>query len=414
MSSGLYTHTTRATGTVLTAAIYNADHVNHITNQNPTMTGAYSDNVAQMQATTSPGGVGSESLAGTLAGELERLRYGLKQITGGAQWYSALGVTLVASTSVLSPILDSNAATNLLLKGNGITAFEIAYNTAPATNNWFKVGGVPDGNNLNLSANGSATHIGLSITTKGQGDVWFFNSTGVGFLVHGSIVNPVNRLEVQAATTGSSPIMMTVGSDTDVHMEFGTQGAGAYRFKTNNAGTPATQYEILHTASANRNITITGSNGGNPTINTTAGNLALTSAGGTVAITGNLTVSGTWSIGTLIAGAGQFGGAGSADAGIIRLTYLGQFNCRNSAGSANIGFGGYGTKNGVGNLLFLGRAPTELLPGNGVILVSRSGAGAPTSSDLPSGDWMMWRDTSGSTTKLYYNNAGTLMSVSLA
>ena len=74
MSSGLYSITTRASGTVLTAAIYNADHQNHVTNQNPSMTGAYSDNVAQMQVQTTPGAVGSESLAPNLAGEIERLR----------------------------------------------------------------------------------------------------------------------------------------------------------------------------------------------------------------------------------------------------------------------------------------------------------------------------------------------------
>lgn len=89
MSTGLYTHTTRSTGTVLTAAIYNGDHVNHITNQNPSMTGAYSDNVTQMQASTDPGGVGTESLAGSLAGELERIRFAIKRLAGAAQWYAA-------------------------------------------------------------------------------------------------------------------------------------------------------------------------------------------------------------------------------------------------------------------------------------------------------------------------------------
>jgi hypothetical protein len=87
MSTGLYSHTTRATGTVLTSVIYNGDHTNHITNQNPSMTGAYSDNVAQMQSAVDPGGVGTESLAASLAGEIERIRFVLKTLHGGAQWY---------------------------------------------------------------------------------------------------------------------------------------------------------------------------------------------------------------------------------------------------------------------------------------------------------------------------------------
>lgn len=89
MSVGLYSHTTRATGTVLTASIYNSDHQNHITNQNPSATGGYSDSVGQMQTVTDPGGVGTESLAPHLAGELERIRFCIKRITNKSHWYVA-------------------------------------------------------------------------------------------------------------------------------------------------------------------------------------------------------------------------------------------------------------------------------------------------------------------------------------
>jgi len=41
-------------------------------------------------------------------------------------------------------------------------------------------------------------------------------------------------------------------------------------------------------------------------------------------------------------------------------------------------------------------------------------AGAPVAADIPASTWAVIRDTSGSTTKLYYNNAGTLQSVALA
>jgi hypothetical protein len=87
MSQGGYTHTTRATGTVLTAAIYNNDHQNHIVNQNPQMTGGYSDTLVQMQLMMDPGGLGAESLATSLAGEIERIRYQIRAITGETQWY---------------------------------------------------------------------------------------------------------------------------------------------------------------------------------------------------------------------------------------------------------------------------------------------------------------------------------------
>jgi hypothetical protein len=89
MSVGLYSHTTRGIGTVLTASIYNSDHINHITNQNPAMTGALADSVGQYQTKTDPGGVGTEVLASNLAGELERLRFCIARITGKTQWYEA-------------------------------------------------------------------------------------------------------------------------------------------------------------------------------------------------------------------------------------------------------------------------------------------------------------------------------------
>jgi len=85
--AGNYSHTTRASGLTLTAAIYNADHQNHIDNATPTGMDDYSTSVAQMQTTTDPYPAAAENLATSLAGELERIRFVLQQVTGQAQWY---------------------------------------------------------------------------------------------------------------------------------------------------------------------------------------------------------------------------------------------------------------------------------------------------------------------------------------
>lgn len=87
MGSGLYSHTTRASGLTLTANIYNADHENHITNHNTTQIDDYSTSVAQMKTNTDPYPSDSESQATSLAGEIERIRYQLDQLVGGTQWY---------------------------------------------------------------------------------------------------------------------------------------------------------------------------------------------------------------------------------------------------------------------------------------------------------------------------------------
>jgi hypothetical protein len=73
----------------LTAAIYNADHQNHIDNGVPLQLDDYSSSVVQMQTTTNPGEVGTESQATSLAGEIERIRFIIKEITGEAQWYAS-------------------------------------------------------------------------------------------------------------------------------------------------------------------------------------------------------------------------------------------------------------------------------------------------------------------------------------
>jgi hypothetical protein len=57
--------------------------------------------------------------------------------------------------------------------------------------------------------------------------------------------------------------------------------------------------------------------------------------------------------------------------------------------------------------------------GNGTLgdssatIVAKTKAGAPSTSDVPAGAWALIRDTTNNTTKVYYNNAGTLMSVAL-
>lgn len=104
----LYSHTTRTTGTILTAAIYNSDHQNHIDNGVPAQLDDYSVNVGQMQTATDPGEVGTESQATTLAGELERLRFAIKEIkdrlngSAVAQWYvTPTSGNLLRGTAVL-------------------------------------------------------------------------------------------------------------------------------------------------------------------------------------------------------------------------------------------------------------------------------------------------------------------------
>lgn len=78
--SALYSHTTRATGTILTAAIYNADHENHITYGDAQYLGGWSADATQMRTVSDPGESGTESLSTSISDELERLRFAILEI----------------------------------------------------------------------------------------------------------------------------------------------------------------------------------------------------------------------------------------------------------------------------------------------------------------------------------------------
>lgn len=119
--TGGYGITTRATGTVLTATIYNTDHQNHVDNQDAQHSGGYSSNVSQMQTATDPGLPGTESLATSIAGELERLRAVISRLHGGTYWYSQLGNIYVPKGYIDGYTL-TRASTTTITFGIGITS----------------------------------------------------------------------------------------------------------------------------------------------------------------------------------------------------------------------------------------------------------------------------------------------------
>lgn len=117
MSQGLYTHTFRPDGTTVTETIYNADHQNHIRNLTPPKIGGYSDTVPEMQLQADPGDVGSEDLAGSVSGELERLRFAIARITGKPYWYQDPDASLAGIPAVPLQTADfaADSVTNAIL-----------------------------------------------------------------------------------------------------------------------------------------------------------------------------------------------------------------------------------------------------------------------------------------------------------
>jgi len=105
-------------GDILSASDYVADHQQHIDNQTPQGTDDYSANVTQMRTTTDHGDVNSESLATTLAGEIERLRYAINHVkttlngSTVSQWYSKSYSVVVPNSTITSAKL-ANGATHI-------------------------------------------------------------------------------------------------------------------------------------------------------------------------------------------------------------------------------------------------------------------------------------------------------------
>jgi hypothetical protein len=120
---GLYSHTTRATGTILTASIYNTDHQNHIDNQTLQMTDDFSTDLAQSRTQVDPA-----TLATSADGEISRLRFIIAKIAQVTNWDQALALVKKAGDTITGALTVSGGssptsltAANLGLGGGGVS-----------------------------------------------------------------------------------------------------------------------------------------------------------------------------------------------------------------------------------------------------------------------------------------------------
>ena len=118
----------------------NAEFDNVLTAMQPLLMDDYSTDVTQMQVTTDPGEVGAESKATTLAGELARLRFIVKEITGEGQWYESPVASLVG----LSNALGGGLSPNRLVSGRMLsTSAQPAFLVPNGAARTVKVDGTP-------------------------------------------------------------------------------------------------------------------------------------------------------------------------------------------------------------------------------------------------------------------------------
>lgn len=125
-------------GEVLTTADLNASFVRTVDANTPTCVDDYSNTIGQMQTVTNPFPGGVESLPTKLSGELERIRYQLKAIIGGAQWYSVpannlAGTSFLQLTEIGDPAAGAANTARIYAKDNGSGTTILAYKDAAGT-----------------------------------------------------------------------------------------------------------------------------------------------------------------------------------------------------------------------------------------------------------------------------------------
>jgi len=106
---------------ILTYTDLNAEFNNILTNLTPAGVDDESTNATAMQATADPYPGATESLATSLQGEIQRLRYVIKQITGETQWYIDPDTTIAAIVSA-AYLTSTTGVTKALFDANTILA----------------------------------------------------------------------------------------------------------------------------------------------------------------------------------------------------------------------------------------------------------------------------------------------------
>ena len=216
----------------------------------------------------------------------------LDSITSGVTGTGSM--VRATSPTLVTPVLGAATGTSLALGGgtaltttNRTGTGNLVLATAPTLTGLT----VSGGNFVSRGISDTATAVALSLSGSGANSVTIANSatnptigTSAGDLSLGtsggvSIVaantaSASNYLYVQPGIISNENVVLRpAGGATNCSLVLSSKAAGNIGFFTNTVAD--LQVLVSHTASANRYITLTGSNGGNPKIGVSAGQLTL-------------------------------------------------------------------------------------------------------------------------------------------
>lgn len=174
-------------------------------------------------------------------------------------------VVLKAAPTITAPmVVTGGSATALAVGRLGATTpgFVVDTSTGGVTVTGITVTAESTGNGVNITAMGE-TNVPLIINGNGNGTIDFGTSST------GDVIS-FRNFDINHDSTPT----LTIGSVGGTLAHIKIPGTSGLAFTTGGGD----QVKVLDTASSTRQVTMTGSNGGNPTIATTAGNLAITPA----------------------------------------------------------------------------------------------------------------------------------------
>src|SRR5260221_7492562 len=236
-----------------------------------------------------PSNIGTVRIVRNDAGIAGNLILDLQNGSGGGTTVASVDSIGTArfGTSVVTLSIDSGTTGSLSLRtNNGATQIKIV-NAGDGTNFASIQGGSSPFAPVVFS-NGGDTNIGLVLGSNGTSPVdittggTFTGDVNSGRQLQARFMhtaNTANYMNLTIGSTGQSPFIQSLGTDTNIGMRLIASGTGSIVFE---APGGTTQFTVLGTASANRNITAAGAVSPNNPILGTAG-------GGGVAIVGTTT-----------------------------------------------------------------------------------------------------------------------------
>lgn len=157
------------------------------------------------------------------------------QITGAVTG-SGVRYGVDGSDSNITWAASSKGTFGLGLYTNSFSQLQFAVGHIASAVNYLLVQGSGTGLNPALIAQGSDANIGVTIASKGSGNVGIYTGAGaVGSFFVTHTASGVNWVQTTGSTTGNAVSMTAGGSDTNIDFLLGGKGTGVLRFGAHSA-----------------------------------------------------------------------------------------------------------------------------------------------------------------------------------